>query len=252
MPTGLRLFFSRHQLLTATYTTYTRYTRAARSGDAPGNSGAWARGTVQDRTDPGGASRLPHQFCRDTGGASATAGTAGFSAVRATGTPQKRGAGATGVFPSSSSTPPRAKRLAENPSSRAKASRNSPIPREGSRSTTPRHCQQSCGQVEKVLNRVDSCDRHRNGAGRHDPKLEDRRSARPGLPEQFEGCGQRRADGSSAGISQEIKEPAQWPAMLGDAWWHWMCASANLIVVFRRKNPRTRGERSSLAEGCGD
>ena len=39
-----RLFFSRHQLLTATYTTYTRYTRPARSGDAPGNSGSWRGG----------------------------------------------------------------------------------------------------------------------------------------------------------------------------------------------------------------
>ena len=108
-----------HVHLHQVHQVHPKFTQAARSGDAPGNSGAWARGTVQDRTDPGGAGTL--------------AGTAGFSAVRAGGTPQKRGAGATGVFPSSSSTPPRAKRLAENPSPRAKASRNSPIPREGSR-----------------------------------------------------------------------------------------------------------------------
>ena len=76
-----------------------------------------------------------------------------------------------------------------------------------SRSTTPRHCQQFYGHVVKVLNRIESCDHHRNGTGS--------RSARPGLPEQFKGAGQRHADSSSAGISQEIKKPAQWPAMLG-------------------------------------
>ena len=72
------------------------------------------------------------------------------------------------------------------------------------------------GQVEKVLNRIESCDRHRNGTGRLDPKLEDRRSARPGSPEQFEGCGQCQANSSSAGvIEQKRQKPAQWPAMLG-------------------------------------
>lgn len=117
-----RLFFSRHQLLTATYTTYTRYTRPARSGDAPGNSGSWR----------GGRCKIARTRRRERDGGNC------------------RTLGSKGGQHSSEVRSGRAhcRKVVEDP----------PTP---SRCTTPRHCQHFWGQFGKVLNRIESCGHHR-------------------------------------------------------------------------------------------